>query len=644
MSNKTTFHIAFCVNNAYVNHLIVTIYSLLVNNSKYSINIHILSSDLSKESKLAINTLKVLGKDVRVTYHSIDQALFKDMQITMDYITVETYYRLMLAKILDQSIESVLYLDADILVIGDVSRIFGQLKNNDYAAAVPDIYLDRDDNHKSLVGLGGGIYVNAGVMVYNLTLIREKDMTESLLRKAVDKRYKYQDQDALNATFKDAVSILGREYNYQIKDTLYDVMPQDEMTILHYSGSKKPWNRDRPYDAFSMLYDDYKLRASRHINSGIPNIKYGLLKYSTDNVGDTIQGIAARKFLPRVDYYFERDNMDATKTMPGEAVKIIMNGWWGDGPENWPPLDQNLEILPVSMYVEDRIQEEFKKPRSRQLLNFFGPVGARSKGTLEFLQSIGVESYFSGCMTLTLNRDMRISKRPFVLAVDVSDAVYERMLQQTDRKVIRLDVMRALTNNIDEQQRLAEFYLYIYQSAHSVVTSRLHTMLPCIALGTPVLFINDILEDDNVRFAGLAELSHRMSSREYIDKPHLFDINNPPESLNKHLEIRMKLENVCREFTGYMSDEGFMTRSVDELLQDENLIQATLGGLEELGNLRIENARLAEMLSHKEHHVEELSQQLEKEHSRYKKIVNSRFWRMTKPLRGVGGHIKRVLR
>ena len=44
-------------------------------------------------------------------------------------------------------------------------------------------------------------------------------------------------------------------------------------------------------------------------------MKFGLLNYSESyNVGDQVQSLAAKQFLPRVDYYIDRDNLqDAAK-------------------------------------------------------------------------------------------------------------------------------------------------------------------------------------------------------------------------------------------------------------------------------------------------------------------------------------------
>ena len=65
-------------------------------------------------------------------------------------------------------------------------------------------------------------------------------------------------------------------------------------------------------------------------------MKYGLFEYTTENIGDEIQSIAARRFLPSVDYYFNRDSIDDTDTGADE-VKLIMNGWYTHKPENFPP-------------------------------------------------------------------------------------------------------------------------------------------------------------------------------------------------------------------------------------------------------------------------------------------------------------------
>jgi len=91
-------------------------------------------------------------------------------------------------------------------------------------------------------------------------------------------------------------------------------------------------------------------------------VKYSIIVAPTPNVGDDVQSLATALFLPRVDYVVNRELMDFKKPRKGEKIKVIMNGWF------------NLE-----------------------------PIGARDLYTRDQLRSIGIDSYFSGCLTLTLS-------------------------------------------------------------------------------------------------------------------------------------------------------------------------------------------------------------------------------------------------
>ncbi len=65
-------------------------------------------------------------------------------------------------------------------------------------------------------------------------------------------------------------------------------------------------------------------------------VKYALFSYSTENIGDEIQSIAASRFLPQIDYYINRDYMNDFKPDTDEQIKLIMNGWYSHRPQNFP--------------------------------------------------------------------------------------------------------------------------------------------------------------------------------------------------------------------------------------------------------------------------------------------------------------------
>ncbi len=56
-------------------------------------------------------------------------------------------------------------------------------------------------------------------------------------------------------------------------------------------------------------------------------MKYGLICYNyLENVGNEIQSIAARRFLPKIDYYVDFNNLSEFKA--DDEFKIIMNAWY----------------------------------------------------------------------------------------------------------------------------------------------------------------------------------------------------------------------------------------------------------------------------------------------------------------------------
>lgn len=286
------------------------------------------------------------------------------------------------------------------------------------------------------------------------------------------------------------------------------------------------------------------------------NQKFGIYSYQTENIGDNIQTLAMRRFIPRVDYVFDRDNINATTIHPTDQVKLIMNGWYmhaRDGKFNWPPEQQNIQPLLISMYIErdvknNRADLAFFTDESREFFKQHGPIGARDIGTDHFLRENGIESYYSGCMTLTLLPDNSVQKQDFILAVDVSDRVYNFIKQHTDRPVIKMDTY--IGNDLVPMEKtiIAKYWLSLYQSAHAVITTRLHAMLPCLALQTPVLAIR---KKNKHRFEGLIDLVNNCTEQELLTKKYLYNFEKPKPNPNKYKQLADDLTKKCKAFTGY---------------------------------------------------------------------------------------------
>ncbi|HFU3984748.1 TPA: polysaccharide pyruvyl transferase family protein [Streptococcus suis] len=307
--------------------------------------------------------------------------------------------------------------------------------------------------------------------------------------------------------------------------------------------------------------------------------KFALFEYNTQNIGDEIQSLAALKFLPKIDYYINRDYINYFVPDTDEEIKLIMNGWYTHQPHNFPVKQAQINPLLISMYIVDHIKPIFSSSENIEFFKKYQPVGARSKDTADFLTSLGVDSFFSGCLTLTLQKEETVKKRDYILAVDVPDQVFHKIKSQTDRPVIRLHpYVNHHFMSTSRKMKLAQYFLYLYQSAHSVITTRLHATLPCLALETNVLMLEEPGFDVS-RFDGLRELANHMTIQEFLDTE--YNVDNPLQNPSTYLPLRENLENRCYEFTGFKSQHGYLNgQAVDEFLHDPELLQNIATGLQ----------------------------------------------------------------
>lgn len=637
-ARRESICIAFTINEKYADHAAVTMSSIAEHTADKPISFFVLSSDIGAVVKRRLAILEKHYKNVTIIFIDVEKEEFNSLGLTIPYTSIETYYRFLLADLLP-SLEKVIYLDVDVLAVGDISSLWEVDIEDGYCAGVEDKNVNAA--HKEKIGLPvGRVYLNAGVLLLNLAKMRQDSVTRLLFDFSLNnKKAKYQDQDAINVVLGGGAKALPAGYNYMVWGDKDDI--EDPTAILvHLTGAGKPWDKNRKTGFYGENYQDYRYRTYALLNKHADQYEYGLLTCFTDNIGDAIQGIAARRFLPRVDHYINRDAMDHIQLHPGQVVKTIINGWYGYRPENWPPEKSGIYPLPISMFAERRIKDAFSSSTGRAFLSSYGPVGARDLATAQFLDSIGVESYYSGCMTLTLNRDPRVEKKDFILAMDVSDEVVEEIEARTRRQVVRLTVMKPDYTTSTQSIRLAELFLALYQSAHAVVTTRLHVMLPSLALETPVLFLSDITNHEPDRFNGLADLVHRATTQEFIQDAAIYDFDNPPKNKPGYKKIRKRLEEVSAQFTNYDSKKSYLSLAEGEPYNDTEYI-VTLG---RMANDAHRSHLLERESNWRQETIELRDRELAELRDRLSSVEESLSWRSTRLFRKVSRWVKKVAR
>ncbi|WP_034039884.1 polysaccharide pyruvyl transferase family protein [Wocania ichthyoenteri] len=320
-------------------------------------------------------------------------------------------------------------------------------------------------------------------------------------------------------------------------------------------------------------------------------MKYGLLKYDENkrffNVGDNIQSLAAKQFLPQTDLLLNREKLADYK---GEKAKLIMNGWFTHNIHNWVP-SEDIDPLFVSFHMNNTAAPFMLSDKGIAYLKKHQPIGCRDQFTADTLKSKGIDAYFSGCLTLTLD-SYKVDDSERGNDIYIVDPLYnypkkgkvfynfkafirsvlngKLFLLGKKNKHIKKIIDKGLLESAifinqeppankythEEKFEMAEDLLKKYARAKLVITSRIHCALPCLALGTPVIFVNGFDSFvDSCRFDGILELFNRIDidskTGEYtanFDLKGKIDKNTMVRNFGLHHKLAEPLKEKCKKF------------------------------------------------------------------------------------------------
>lgn len=206
-----------------------------------------------------------------------------------------------------------------------------------------------------------------------------------------------------------------------------------------------------------------------------------LLDYSnTTNIGDNIQTLAVAQHLDQPYDLVDRDFMHE---YDGPPRAVLMNGWFTHEPDNWPP---SPKITPIffGFHMTPKAARKFEKHKA--YFQRFAPVGCRDQATADTVRSWGVDAYVSGCATMTFPRREEEPAEPKVFLVEQKARHFHRPER---RQAIRVSHILPFPMTSEYKFLAARDLLDLYRRRASlVVTSRIHSAMPCAAMGIPVVY------------------------------------------------------------------------------------------------------------------------------------------------------------
>lgn len=254
-NNMKWFPVLFATDENYAMQTFVALTSLIQNNTNNPLDVYVLIPKRFPDPVASQYELLTQHNSVKINFVEMGTA-FSDIEMRIPHITSPTYYRLLAAEILPQY-SKCLYLDSDVIVKEDLAELFSFDLDDHYVAGVkaPAYIVKNDisDRHCRELGIpSSDQYINCGVLLMNLDVIRRNKLTESFVALSRN-AYSSQDQDVINAACYDHIFHLPFRYNVMTKylnttEKAVRVFGEHAVDsaiahpyIIHYADRIKPW-------------------------------------------------------------------------------------------------------------------------------------------------------------------------------------------------------------------------------------------------------------------------------------------------------------------------------------------------------------------------------------------------------------------
>ena len=284
-----TIVLVCAADDAFAMPLAAMIRSVLYNSSpEMRILLYVMDGGITKRNKRKILNSWDLNR-ITVEWLTPDLSILNDLKVS-DHISVATYFRILVPDIIPERSQKAIYLDCDLIVMGDIGQLWDADFNGSYLLAVQDMsapymcsstalrnyplcapYLSADTaltNYQEL-GLSAECkYFNGGVLVLNLEKWREDNISKAVIDylEGNKEHVRWWDQDGLNAVLAGQWSELDLRWNQMphiYRYPSWEESPFDEDVynqvisnpyIIHFATGSKPWHHDCSHPARDLFF------------------------------------------------------------------------------------------------------------------------------------------------------------------------------------------------------------------------------------------------------------------------------------------------------------------------------------------------------------------------------------------------------
>jgi len=227
--------ICFATNDNYAPHAAALMVSIMVNKRpEDEITFYCFSDKLSANIRQRFREMEQQWKFV-LHFLDIDDSIFQHFPAFLGNRT--TYFRLVMARLLPETLEKILYLDCDTIATFSLDELFATDITGKYAAVVSEAAAMPQLSSFNLPYP----YFNAGVILFNLTQYRQDQMEEQAFdfTKKHPEAILFADQDIFNVIFSGNVLYVPMKWNCPQHHRI-TFFPMANRCILRMVGWKFP--------------------------------------------------------------------------------------------------------------------------------------------------------------------------------------------------------------------------------------------------------------------------------------------------------------------------------------------------------------------------------------------------------------------
>lgn len=251
-----TLHVAFVTDHSYVPWCATAVQSCLDAHGDGEVAVHVVHDGSVDDDDVAM--LRGLSAAGDVEVHAVDGSVVSDLP-EVDRFGRVVWLRFVLDRVVPESADRVLYLDADTFVVDDLTELATIDLAGRGVAAVPNVMAPADEARLRALDLtDADAFFNSGVLLFDLVAVRSDPLLPRARRvlERFGDQIRWPDQDVLNIVY--AGDWLPLHPRFNVMNSFYDwhraadaVLGADrrrealeDPAVVHFEGPTacKPWH------------------------------------------------------------------------------------------------------------------------------------------------------------------------------------------------------------------------------------------------------------------------------------------------------------------------------------------------------------------------------------------------------------------